>query len=128
MAKSHLLRNLLAVLDIPLFSISNLSRYPALFNIQSFSEEPNTIMEALVAVGLAGNVVQFVSAAGALIKEANSIRKEGGPSSLPKLKNLSEDLMNQAAVLRTRLKASNATLAEEDQVREPSKYPYIVSV
>jgi hypothetical protein len=128
MAKSYLFRNLLSVLDIPLFSISNPSRYPALFNIQPFSEEPNTIMEALVAVGLAGNVAQFVSAAGALIKEANSIRKEGGPSSLPKLKNLSEDLMNQAAVLRTRLKASNATLAEEDQVRGPRKYPYLVAV
>jgi hypothetical protein len=97
-------------------------------DIQIFSEEPNTIMEALVAVGLAGNVVQFVSAAGALIKEANSIRKAGSPSSFPKLKNLSEALTSQATVLQTRLKASSATLAEEDQVREPSRHPYLVSI
>jgi hypothetical protein len=116
------------VLDISLFSISNPSRYPAPLDIQPFSEEFNTIMEALVAVGLAGNVVQFVSAAGALIKEANSIRKKGSPSSLPKLQNLSEDLTKQATVLQTRLKASSATLAEEDQVREPSKHPCFVSI
>jgi hypothetical protein len=116
------------VLDIPLFSISNPSRCPAPLDIQPFSEDFNTIMEALVAVGLAGNVVQFVSAAGALIKEANSIRKEGSPSSLPELKNLSEALTRQATVLQTRLKASSATLAEEDQVREPSKHPYLVSI
>jgi hypothetical protein len=97
-------------------------------DILLFSEEPDTIMEALVAVGLAGNVVQFVSAAGALIKEANSIRKEGSPSSLPKLKNLSEDLTKQAMVLQTRLKVSSATLAEEEQVREPIKNPYLVSI
>jgi hypothetical protein len=74
-------------------------------------------MEALVAVGLAGNVVQFVQGAGALISEANSIRKSGSPSSLPDLRKLSEKLTSQAAVLKTRLKASRATLAEEDQVR-----------
>jgi hypothetical protein len=78
-------------------------------------------MEALVAIGLAGNVVQFASSAGALIKEANSIRKMGSPSSLPKLKTQSEDLTSQAAVLRTRLKAYGATLAEEDQVRKPRR-------
>jgi hypothetical protein len=116
------------VLDIPLFSISDPSRYLAPLHIQPFSEEFNTIMEALVAVGLAGNVVQFVFAAGALIKEANSIRKEGSPSSLPKLKTLSEDLTKQATVLQTRLKASSATLPEEDQVREPSIHPCFVSI
>jgi hypothetical protein len=74
-------------------------------------------MEALVAVGLAGNVVQFASSAGTLIKEANLIRKSGSPSSLPKLKEISESLTSQAAALQKRLKASSATLTEEDQVR-----------
>ena len=85
-------------------------------------------MEALVAISLAGNVIQFASSAGALIKEANSIRMIGSPSSLPKLKKLSEDLTSQAAILRTRLKASSATLAEEDQVRKPQNHQYPVFV
>jgi hypothetical protein len=72
-------------------------------------------MEALVAVGLAGNVVQFVQGAGTLIAEANAIRKSGSPSSLPDLQRLSKTLTNQAAVLNTRLKACSATLKEEDQ-------------
>ncbi|KAF2472567.1 uncharacterized protein BDR25DRAFT_197492, partial [Lindgomyces ingoldianus] len=36
-------------------------------------------MEALVAIGLAGNVVQFVQFAGKLISEAESMRKNGSP-------------------------------------------------
>jgi hypothetical protein len=46
-------------------------------------------MEALEAVSLAGNVVQFAFSAGTLIKEANQIRKSGTPSSLRKLRDLS---------------------------------------
>ncbi|CAO2653869.1 Nn.00g106020.m01.CDS01 [Neocucurbitaria sp. VM-36] len=74
-------------------------------------------MEALVAVGLAGNVVQFITSAGTFLKEANEIRKSGSPLSLPKLKTLTEVLTRQAALLKTRLEASSAvkTLAEEDQ-------------
>lgn len=74
-------------------------------------------MEALVAVGLAGNVVQFVQFSGKLISETIAIRKDETPSSLPNLKNLSEILTKQAGIIRARLKASNATLAQEDQVR-----------
>jgi hypothetical protein len=77
-------------------------------------------MEALIAVGLAGNVVQFLQGAGALIAEANAIRKSGRPSSLPYLQRLSRTLTDQAAVLNTRLKSCSATLNEEDQV---SRYP-----
>jgi hypothetical protein len=72
-------------------------------------------MEALIAVGLAGNVVQFLQGAGTLIAEANAIRKSGSPSSLPDLQRLSTRLTDQAAALYTRLKACSATLKEEDQ-------------
>ncbi|KAI4958244.1 hypothetical protein J4E86_003842 [Alternaria arbusti] len=73
-------------------------------------------MEALIAVGLAGNVVQFLQGVGSLIAEANAIRKSGSPSSLQDLRRLSTTLTDQAAVLKTRLKACSATLKEEDQV------------
>jgi hypothetical protein len=77
-------------------------------------------MEALIAVGLAGNVVQFVQGVGTLISLVNSIRSAGSPSSLPRLKHLSESLIGQAAVLRLRLEACSATLAVEDQVSSES--------
>ncbi|CAN9221747.1 unnamed protein product [Alternaria alternata] len=72
-------------------------------------------MEALIAVGLAGNVVQFIQGAGTLIAQANAIRESSSPSSLPGLQRLCKTLTDQAAVLRTRLKACSATLKEEDQ-------------
>lgn len=77
-------------------------------------------MEALLAVGLAGNVVQFVTCAGTFISEVNEIRKSGSPAALPGLKNSAEVLISQSMVLKSRLKASSATLAEEDQVN-PAK-------
>ncbi|KAF2652569.1 hypothetical protein K491DRAFT_43805 [Lophiostoma macrostomum CBS 122681] len=72
-------------------------------------------MEALLAVGLAGNVVQFVQFAGKLISEAKAIQNTGNPSSLPYLRGVSDSLTNQVGVIKSRLKASNATLAQEDQ-------------
>jgi hypothetical protein len=78
-------------------------------------------MEALIAVGLAGNVVQFLQGAGTLISVAKTMRRDGrtkGEDALPDLYRLSDTIMNQAGVLRSRLKACSATLAEEDQVRE----------
>jgi len=74
-------------------------------------------MEALLAVGLAGNVVQFVEFAGTLMSEMNSIRKTGSPSSLPWLKSFSSNLTEQAGVIHKWLKAGNATLTQEDQVK-----------
>lgn len=78
-----------------------------------------TMLEALIAVGLAGNVVQFVQFASKLVLEAEEIRRNGGPSSLPALKKLTEELMAQAIVIITSLKSSNATLEPEDQVDAP---------
>ena len=74
------------------------------------------MLEALIAVGLAGNVVQFVQFASKLVLEAEGIRKNGNPSSLPALRKLTEDLMVQATVIINSLKSSNATLVPEDQV------------
>jgi len=53
-------------------------------------------MEALLAVGLAGNVAQFVQFAGKLISEAHSMKKNGSPKSISELKHLSETLTTQA--------------------------------
>ncbi|KAH6951184.1 hypothetical protein BKA56DRAFT_711885 [Ilyonectria sp. MPI-CAGE-AT-0026] len=73
-------------------------------------------MEALVAIGLSGNVVQFVQFAGQLISETNSIRQNGSPSSLPDLRNLTDSLTKQADAIHKSLpsKASTAMLAPED--------------
>jgi hypothetical protein len=76
-----------------------------------------TVMEVLVAVGLAGNVVQFVQGASALISLAYETKDNGTPQEIPKLIKLSLTLTGYAAVLRSRLKASSATLVEENQVR-----------
>ncbi|KAF2250748.1 hypothetical protein BU26DRAFT_269347 [Trematosphaeria pertusa] len=72
-------------------------------------------MEALLAIGLTGNVVQFVQFTGKLISESNEIRKSGSPSSLPELKTLSHNLITQTSIITTRLKACSATLAPEEQ-------------
>ncbi|KAF2787192.1 hypothetical protein K505DRAFT_288372, partial [Melanomma pulvis-pyrius CBS 109.77] len=74
-------------------------------------------MEALVAIGLAGNVVQFVQFAGKLISEAKSIRETGSPRSLPGLKSLVDSLVKQAEVTHKCLvaKADTARLTQEDQ-------------
>lgn len=84
-------------------------------------------MEALLAVGLAGNVVQFAQFAGKLISETNSIRRTGSPSSLPGLRSLAENLTKQADTIHKCLKAGNATLAQEDQV-SPSILKYMRNI
>jgi len=75
-------------------------------------------MEALVAVGLAGNVVQFVQFAGKLVSETNTIRRTGNPSSIPGLRILTDTLTKQAASIRKCLSASanSAPLSQEEQV------------
>lgn len=73
-------------------------------------------MEALVAVGLAGNVVQFVQFFGQLVSLANEIKRKGAPSSLLDLRKVAQDLAQQTRVIVTRLKANAATLEHEEQV------------
>ncbi|KAH7070393.1 hypothetical protein BKA63DRAFT_518337 [Paraphoma chrysanthemicola] len=72
-------------------------------------------MEALVAVGLAGNVVQFALCVGTLVKEAKSIKQHGSTDAIPALRASTEALIGQSHALRIRLTASMATPAEEDQ-------------
>lgn len=73
-------------------------------------------MEALIAVGLAGNVVQFVQSAGTLIALAKEIKNTGKPSSLVELESISRTLVDQTTILRSRLEATGATLTVENQV------------
>jgi hypothetical protein len=73
-------------------------------------------MEALVAVGLAGNVVQFVQFSAQLISIAKDIKKTGAPASLLELKELTQNLTQQTQVIVMRLKANTATLEQEEQV------------
>lgn len=86
------------------------------------------MLEALVAVSLAGNVVQFVQFAGELISQTITIRKNGGPSSLSELKKLTESLRNQACVITTHLEAGavNQVLAQEDQVSDKTIIPVLL--
>lgn len=80
-------------------------------------------MEALAAVGLAGNVVQFVQFSSQLIAEAKSIKTSGSPSSIPELRKLAErlvtltePLVTQADTISKCLKSTSATLSREDHV------------
>jgi hypothetical protein len=73
-------------------------------------------METLAAVGLAGNVVQFVQFAGQLISEANAIRKNGSPSSLAHLRDFSDSLTRQAGLIKAGLKSKPTPFGQEDQV------------
>jgi hypothetical protein len=75
-------------------------------------------MEALVAVALAGNVLQFLQSAAKFIAVAKDIREKGHPSSLTDLRELSQTLIQQTHVIAVRLKANTATLEQEEQVRE----------
>lgn len=81
-----------------------------------FRIDPLDDMEALVAVGLAGNVVQFVQFSGQLISLAEEIKKKGAPSSLIDLRKVAQNLTQQTRVIVTRLKANTATLEQEEQV------------
>lgn len=62
-------------------------------------------MEALVAVGLAGNVVQFALCLGTLAKEANSIRETGSTEDLPGIVSSTQQVVDQSVTLRERLQA-----------------------
>jgi len=86
----------------------------------SFSFDPLDDMEALVAVGLAGNVVQFVQFSGQLISLAKEIKKRGAASSLLDLRKVAQNLTQQTRVIVTRLKANTVTLEQEEQVSRQS--------
>jgi hypothetical protein len=75
-------------------------------------------MEALAAVSLAGNVVQFLQLTCKLISDAHEIKARGEPKSIPDLNYLAVNLTKQAAIVKSRLQASSATrsLSEENQV------------
>jgi hypothetical protein len=74
-------------------------------------------MEALAALGVAGNVVQFVQFAGQLISEVKEIRsEEGSPKSFQALHQISKSATKQAEVIEARLEAQTHTLSQEEQV------------
>lgn len=72
-----------------------------------------------MAIGLAGNVVQFVQFAGSLISEADSIRKTGSPSSLPDLRFLTESLTKQSETINKCLQGNATQMSDEDRVSRP---------
>lgn len=78
-------------------------------------------MESLVAIGLAGNVVQFVQFAGKLISEMKSIRRNGAPSSISDLRGLIESLTKQTDTILKSLQGSTSTLSDENKVALPGK-------
>jgi hypothetical protein len=75
------------------------------------------MLEALVAIGLAGNVVQFAQVAAGLISQADDIRKNGAPSSLRDLRKLTVYLIDQTNTFHTQLdnKPTQESPTEEDQ-------------
>ena len=57
-------------------------------------------MEALIAVGLAGNVVQFVLYLGTLAREAKSINDAGSTEEGPAIKVSTQYVIDQAMALK----------------------------
>ena len=81
-------------------------------------------MEALVAFGLAGNVVQLTHFAGSLLSELKSIKRTGSPSSLPELITLVAIVNGQidtihACLLSDLERRGSTRLRKEDQVTHP---------
>jgi hypothetical protein len=73
-------------------------------------------MEALVAVGLASNVVQFAMCLATLAEATKQLYQEGTTPDLPAIKKATNMAIRQSSGLKDRLEASVAPLAEEDQV------------
>lgn len=75
-------------------------------------------MEALAALSIAGNVVQFLQFSGQLISEACVIKRMGSPSSAPELRKHAEDLTKLAGEFKTRLDARKQVgeLNQEEKV------------
>lgn len=61
------------------------------------------MLEALVAIGLAGNVVQFAQVAAGLDSQADDIRKNGAPSSLRDIRKLIVYLIDQTKAFHIQL-------------------------
>ncbi|TGO19000.1 hypothetical protein BTUL_0006g00330 [Botrytis tulipae] len=78
-------------------------------------------MEALAALSLAGNVMQFVDFSSKIISEARAIEKNGESSSIADLQRFALNYTKHASIIKSRLQASNDTrpLSEENQVRAP---------
>jgi hypothetical protein len=75
------------------------------------------MLEALVAIGLAGNVVQFAQVAAGLISQADDIRKNGAPSSLRDIRKLTVYLIDQTKAFHAQLdnRSTQEPPTEEDQ-------------
>ncbi|TGO50107.1 hypothetical protein BOTNAR_0406g00090 [Botryotinia narcissicola] len=74
-------------------------------------------MEALAALSLAGNVMQFIDFSSKIISEARAIEKNGESSSIADLQRFALNCTKHASIIRSRLQASNYTrpLSEDNQ-------------
>lgn len=78
-------------------------------------------MEALVAIGLAGNVVQFVQFAGSIISKAAEIRSQGSLSSIKELQKDTKGVNQQAQMIKAHLASHEATLNTDEKVMRKLK-------
>lgn len=88
-------------------------------------------MEALIAVGLAGNVVQFVQFSSVVISEARAIRATGRSSSLARLKELSTTLTRHANTVKMRIEGNGTPLEPEEEVRaytDETAFPELMQI
>ncbi|TGO30250.1 hypothetical protein BPAE_0007g01320 [Botrytis paeoniae] len=74
-------------------------------------------MEALAALSLVGNVMQFVDFSSKIISEARAIEKNGESSSIADLQRFALSSTKHARIIRSRLQASSyiRPLSEENQ-------------
>lgn len=81
------------------------------------------MLEALVTLGLVGNVIQLIQYSSDLLKQSLEIRRSGAPPPLLELKHITTSSIQQAEAIRAQLASQPLTkpLSEEDQVSSPSK-------
>jgi hypothetical protein len=73
------------------------------------------MLEALVAVGLAGNVLQFVQTASSLIVQAREIHKTGDSSPIEEFRRSTISLIEQTTTIKDHLERSST---KEDRLPE----------
>ena len=74
-------------------------------------------MEALIAIALAGNVIQFCGVAARVISQTEAGRRRGNLDAIPDLKKSGQHAIRLADTIAAHLSGPNQQLSDEDSVR-----------
>lgn len=80
------------------------------------------MLEALVALSLAGNVVQFADFSSKAIVLFNEVRKHGAPSRMGELQQTATVLVEQTAQMESEMQATSITMPLSVQDKASQKF------